>query len=1075
MAKGRIVGALSFEALEGALASGLAALGPGPSRRVWVLVPTNLLALHLSRAVASSLGGVMGVRFLTLHAAAGELALRVLAERGGRPLPEGARELVFERSLGELDGGSCFAGFAEFPGSATTIARAIGLLKSCLWSPESLRRAAGRLAKRDAEAAGRLGELAGQWRRFEQFKREHRFFDDEDLLLEAARPAAGGPDAALLYGFYDLTPLQQALVRRIVDGAGCASAYLLWDEDAEGPAGGFEYAGATVEFLKEVLGAARVDCLGDVPGETDLLRLRRGLFAAGDAGATGAGSDSAGPPHCAADSSVSIVSCPGETAQVEEIAREMLRRFRDAGHAPVNAAVLARSTHELGAHLKGAFDRAGVQACMHEGLPLALTAAGRVAESLLRLADGNAERSRVIEVLSLAEIPWPEDLSPTALDRLSRLGGVVDGWDQWDSRLRLLADSLAGQAARAEVDSERAALMRDAQLCGVARGFLAEFFVKVRALRSLSTWPEAARVLAALIAEFTSPAQEGREAVIGLVRSVARLDATGLPAGLGGVRRLVGRRLRAAGLRVGRFQRVAVTVSSIMGSRGTTHEVVIVPDLVEKRFPLRLASDPLLGDRERAMLNGTAEAPGCGELPLQRRRSEEERYLLRIALGSARRAVVLLYPRIEEGTGEPRVFSRFIQEACEVLCGRAVEARQIDDGALGSLVARVCSSPAGPAEDSIDGWEYDLRVYAATDRRRGAAYAAAVSEFFARALELEGSRWSRAQYGAYEGKLRAPELLRAIKGKHARFDAPISATRLETYARCPFEYFLKYVLGVEEIEKPVEQIEISALDRGSLIHDLLAAAYGAKLKGRRMGEITEADITELVQFASHRLDDAGPALAARPRASWLAARQEAVELVGLLARAERTSNPDAIPRHFELSFGMGSGAEACRFDLGRGAGIALRGRIDRVDALPDGAVQVIDYKTGARARLRADSLAGGRQLQLPLYLLAASELLGAARGRAQYLHVPEQAFTPEFTLELLRERREDLRRAVGLILDGIASGDFFPDPFNDSRGRYYCEQHCPGRLACGQARAKLTAIKQGAPDLRRLWELRAIK
>ena len=85
------------------------------------------------------------------------------------------------------------------------------------------------------------------------------------------------------------------------------------------------------------------------------------------------------------------------------------------------------------------------------------------------------------------------------------------------------------------------------------------------------------------------------------------------------------------------------------------------------------------------------------------------------------------------------------------------------------------------------------------------------------------------------------------------------------------------------------------------------------------------------------------------------------------------------------------------------------------------------------------------------------------------------AFTPEFTLELLRERAGDLRRAVGLILDGIASGDFFPSPFDDDRGRHHCERNCPLRLACGQAREKLAAIKQGDPDLRRLLELRDIR
>ncbi|MEM4266787.1 MAG: PD-(D/E)XK nuclease family protein, partial [Candidatus Nanoarchaeia archaeon] len=55
--------------------------------------------------------------------------------------------------------------------------------------------------------------------------------------------------------------------------------------------------------------------------------------------------------------------------------------------------------------------------------------------------------------------------------------------------------------------------------------------------------------------------------------------------------------------------------------------------------------------------------------------------------------------------------------------------------------------------------------------------------------------------------------------------------------------------------------------------------------------------------------------------------------------------------------------------------ILIRGKIDRIDVTPDGKFAlVIDYKTGKR--FKASSLENGTCLQLPLYLLAAKNLLG---------------------------------------------------------------------------------------------------
>jgi len=410
MFDGRIVGAVSFERLKQTLIRDLAPLVNEPSRRVWVIVPTELLALDLSRAAADALGGVASLEFLTLRDAARTLAATSLARQGLRPMPTGARELVLERAVADLPDDSCLAGLRGFPGCPGAIARAVNLLKNGLWSPQALRKAASRMKGGDASAA-RLRELAGIWGYLEQFKRDHRFFDDEDLLLEAAgAEGSAPPHVALIYGFYDLTPLQEALVRNVVGRADGAAAYLVWNEDADEPTRGFEYAVPAVSLFKELLNAREVLCIEQDSGRTDLARLLDGVFSDLPAHTAASGS----PPERVFDGSVRILNCPGEMAEAEHVVRGIMALLQ-AGPEGVTVGVLMRTAQKTASQLSETCERAGIAYYLHEGLPLADSVAGRILLGLLELAGGEAQRCAVVDFLSLAEAGLPEELEGMAV------------------------------------------------------------------------------------------------------------------------------------------------------------------------------------------------------------------------------------------------------------------------------------------------------------------------------------------------------------------------------------------------------------------------------------------------------------------------------------------------------------------------------------------------------------------------------------------------------------------------------------------------------------------------------------
>ncbi|HEY6145120.1 MAG TPA: PD-(D/E)XK nuclease family protein, partial [Solirubrobacterales bacterium] len=118
----------------------------------------------------------------------------------------------------------------------------------------------------------------------------------------------------------------------------------------------------------------------------------------------------------------------------------------------------------------------------------------------------------------------------------------------------------------------------------------------------------------------------------------------------------------------------------------------------------------------------------------------------------------------------------------------------------------------------------------------------------------------------------------------------------------------------------------------------------------------------------------------------------------------------------------------------------VRGRVDRVDRLPDGDYELIDYKTGER-KSEADL---DDDLQLALYRLAAREAWGIEASTGSYYYVLDADKVPAPTRPDDAERVE---RTVLQVGEGILSQDFEPRPSPS-----VCSW-CDYRLICPAAEA----------------------
>jgi ATP-dependent helicase/nuclease subunit B len=174
-----------------------------------------------------------------------------------------------------------------------------------------------------------------------------------------------------------------------------------------------------------------------------------------------------------------------------------------------------------------------------------------------------------------------------------------------------------------------------------------------------------------------------------------------------------------------------------------------------------------------------------------------------------------------------------------------------------------------------------------------------------------------------------------------------------------------------------------------------------------------------------------------------------------------------VPEFFEVSFGRSGGVlpstdQPLEFSAD-GNPLRISGRIDRIDTgVVNGhaVLNVVDYKTGGSIKLTPESVKAGTTLQLPLYVLAALELLLADRDmlpwRAGYWYVREDGFKPRQALKLYNlvdgrieldpiweEMRDSLGDILSCLVQGIRGARFPVCSANE-----HCTGSCPYNTVC---------------------------
>lgn len=1025
-----------------------AELGRTGADDILVLAPTTL-ARHALRGCAARTGrGLSGVRFMTIERAARDVIL-ARAALAGKRLWTGLEEdaVARWRVLPALAQSNWLSRLAPHPGGPETLLGIFRSVREAGWNAERLRAYADGLPPRDARRR-RVGAVADALALYERIKTEAAALDGDDLLESAGvllDRGADGPGVLFIYGYYDFNALQKAFLTRLIARARTVRAFLVCPEREESGAARCPLRGA--EFFRSL--GLSVERRGASPAPPDLARLRLRLFS---------DDEQDGPSN--EGNAVTLINAPGPAREAEACMRTALAALPGGG-----VALLSRTAATWAPSVASLADRAGVAAAVPDSAALDESPEGRLAQAVVLGAGEGLRRARVFEILSLAQClaGGLADVDLVAAERICREEGWFGRADRFRSDLARLDADLAAEDETGEESPGRAACMAELRR---VRADIERLLAFSESVAGPCSWARVSADLVALLSGFGVSAGPVAELAARLGGLEGLVEP---PASFDEVARLFCEALAAEKLPGLSAGRTPLWAGGVMEARYASFDTVVLAGLSEKAFPSGVRDTPPLVDPQEDLdAHGKCE-PGARAA----RRLDEERYLFYLAIAAARSGLVLSYSRFDEG-GTPLLPSQFLVESCRALTGERCRSGVLESApAAGSYLSRrlkrVAISRLGPdvGEPVLDLWEFDLSVAGRLVRDAGRAgavpYVAAVHPRAERGYFAERMRWEDPRFNDFCGRITDPDALALLRG---RWDPSLhvqSASPLETYSRCPAEFLLHYVLGVDQPDSAEEELW-DPREFGSCLHSALAEVYRRWASQGRLdfAGLPAAALVGLVrELVEHVRARVGPGTV---RGEAAAARAQA--RFGSLMVWEQT-NAGPRPSEFEIEFGSERAAtpdmqRPAEIALDSGAVLRFKGRIDRLDRGPGG-LRIIDYKSGG-GKAGAVKLNDSLPLQLFIYPAALEMLRGQPVGDALLLHLK-----PPCTAAVLAaaQRAEDLpvlREVLSGLIDHILSG-WFP-PTGAASGDRECGR-CACRTACGPALYDLVKRKVAALDTHR--------
>lgn len=1001
-------------------------LADEPIAPVIVIVPNSIQANNFRKRLSES-GGALGVEVHTFHTLYAELLIRAkqpipllpdparirllraivddLCDRGKSPLPLGE---------GQGEGIRHYAALRAKPGFIALLRNAIEELKRARIFPDHFSASVKGLG-------ARLEEIALVYDAYQAWLQKQNWADNEGRGWLAAIALESKPDLGTdthllaVSGFDEFNPTQLAILSLLSTRAKETLITLTGDIQNSTRPAHHRFHRAQAAIISSLnLQPEALDSSSML--SADIANVEANLFDSVIASEAKQSPVNGGllhreerPPR----NDIEFIEAQTRALEVRAALRWIKARVIRDGMKLSDVAVLARDLEPYRAFLEEVAAEFGIPLHVVGGQPLIENPAVAALMNLLLLPIDDWKRRAVLDSWRSPYFDFSEEgidsNSASTLDEISRAGRVVQGLSQWRESFEIwekkkVATDEDGEAIPSVAYDERVDEKFESfveLLMPPSRTDVKEYVAFVESL--IGDDP-------ALLTAFSSREPGGlnivgraRENASTSERDVAALRAfkdvlrgqvlaeSVLTTNVGQIANLTYadffRDLRGA-VEAATFTvpaETGVMAASVLDARGLSFQAVALMGLSEGEFPKHEREDVLLRESDRVALRGRG-------LPLETKLHGDEATFFYQAITRARLKLLLTRPYLAED-GQAWEASPFWAEVRRLNGNQPPvrvrgEVGEVDSADLASRVEWVESAR-----------EFDIHIQ--------------------NGIEALRARMSPKAEGKYEGALF--DLSERFGASHGW-----SASRLESYGTCPFEFFVAHALELEPRQEAEEGFDVRVL--GSMLHKILERVYSGE---------------ELKDAAQKVFASAPAEYGFRPTALWTQQQAELTRILEKTIAALNEASQGFTPRVMEARFGMGQPSLVLKTSIGD---IRLHGYIDRLDAAPDGTLRVIDYKSGSTA-ISASHLKEGRRLQLPIYAMAARDALGLGEVSGGFYWHIQKAAASSLKLEKfeggVEAAFETAIKHIGNHVAGIRAGHFEPKPPEEG-----CPSYCPATSFC---------------------------
>ncbi|MBI3549351.1 MAG: exodeoxyribonuclease V subunit gamma [Elusimicrobia bacterium] len=952
-----------------------------PLAPIAIVAPSRRVADRLERLLAVERGlSAIGIRFHTFHS----LAVEVVEDAGAAVLPLVADPLFHDRlvdAILENDPSLArrFGGTARPKGLAAALRSSV---RDLIDAGVEAREVMGHIGVDWPEgpaASRRLADLLELQERYMAALARLEVSSSSALTVAASRAAAGsalldGYAEILYYGFYDLTGLQLEFFERVTE-ARESTFYFPYRKGH--PA--FKFCDDFFELKLHRGGAAPEPAHGEE--DAALSPVLDALFSP---------ERSAEAPEGA----VRIYNASGARDEVWRVSKEILRVAEEEGVAFDEIGVVARTLEPYRSAISEVFSADAVPYELAEDEPLLKHPFAKMAQELLTLRRRNFQATAVLDLVESPYLRLPAPFADAkrrrSWSRLIHRLGVSAGWLVWEAKLK---------RAAGEAESGAAALL----------DLIDAWRKRLEAHDGRRGWKEWSGVARQLVEDFLALPKDAqaaeraaREAAFAAIDSLAAFDALGAVDWEFFLETLV-ERLETSGIETP--GRRGVRVLNAMDARGESFKVLFLIGLQEGLFPRQVREDPILRDEARARLRH----PGGYWIARKGSGHEEERLLFYLSAASARERLYCVFSRSDED-GKAQAPSWYLREICRAarlpLASAERVARQPRE--------RIMRCPP----EFLSPQEVALRLsFAGTDasgymdavERDGALLRGSPARM--RALNARGAA------GPLDGIVGPmDELSRRVVARG------VSPTGLDSYARCPFQYFAGRVLELEQEEETVDRGEFAASERGRAYHACLERFYGALRESGYWSKPGSSSWRPALKSAADSVfaEYGWREMGVYPLV-WEAARTEMVRNLEAFVEWDmaRIGETRLVPSYFERELRGTLELPALPASL---KGLEFHGFADRIDVDEEGRrFQIVDYKKSPPRKKVEQQVFGGRMHQPPVYAeLAPDSLPSGKPWHLEGAHLYALEPSEESGERLFSYSGQQWQRDRSAVLEGIA-------------------------------------------------------